>query len=156
MEAQEWCRETNLPPPSESGWFRFLARERWKEREGIVFAVESSGEMAKELAKYAVDDDTAARAFKGRAIDAAMADDDRSAALYASAANAFRDRAQKAKELALKEAAQKTREDALRLARERFEAAEKRENAAKAALGDTKLTDAERLERMKEIFGIHA
>ena len=44
-------------------------------------------------------------------------------------------------------------DDALRLAREKFEAAERRENAARNALGDTKLTDAAKIAKMKEIFG---
>ena len=37
--------------------------------------------------------------------------------------------------------------------REKFEAAQRREDAAKAALGDTKLTDEDKIARMKEIFG---
>ena len=44
-------------------------------------------------------------------------------------------------------------DDALRLAREKFEASERRASAAKNALGDTKLTDADKIARMKEIFG---
>ena len=55
-------------------------------------------------------------------------------------------------------AAQKDREielraEAQRLDREKFEAAQRREDAAKAALGDTKLTDEDKIARMKEIFG---
>ena len=42
---------------------------------------------------------------------------------------------------------------ALKLARDKFEAAERRENAARNALGDTKLTDAAKIAKMKEIFG---
>ena len=44
-------------------------------------------------------------------------------------------------------------DDALRLAREKFEASERRASAAKNALGDTKLTDADKIAKMKEIFG---
>ena len=44
-------------------------------------------------------------------------------------------------------------DDALRLAREKFEASERRASAAKNALGDAKLTDADKIARMKEIFG---
>ena len=44
-------------------------------------------------------------------------------------------------------------DDALRLAREKFEAAERRADAAKSALGDAKLTDADKIAKMKEIFG---
>ena len=54
---------------------------------------------------------------------------------------------------ALKAAAQQTKDEQLKLAREKFEAAERRENAARNALGDTKLTDAAKIAKMKEIFG---
>jgi hypothetical protein len=101
-----------------------------------------------------VDDATAAEAYKGLSVDAATSGDAKSAALYAQAANAFRDRAQRAEELKLKADAQKTRDDQLRLAREKFEAAERRENAAKAAVTDKKLTDDERMARLREIYGI--
>ena len=55
--------------------------------------------------------------------------------------------------LELAKSAQRTKDDQLRLAREKFEAAERRENAAKAALGDAKLTDEAKIAKMKEIFG---
>ena len=45
-------------------------------------------------------------------------------------------------------------DDALRLAREKFEAAERRAAQAKEAISDKKLTDAERTARLKEIYGI--
>ena len=57
------------------------------------------------------------------------------------------------KELELKAAAQTTKDEQLKLAREKFEAAERRENAARNGLGDTKLTDAAKIAKMKEIFG---
>ncbi|MBR0066747.1 MAG: hypothetical protein IJQ00_04060 [Kiritimatiellae bacterium] len=44
-------------------------------------------------------------------------------------------------------------DEQLKLAREKFEASVRRENAAKSALGDRKLTDADKIARMKEIFG---
>ena len=45
-------------------------------------------------------------------------------------------------------------DDALRLAREKFEASERRAAQAKEAISDKKLTDAERTARLKEIYGI--
>ena len=56
--------------------------------------------------------------------------------------------------LRLTERAQQTKEDQLRLAREKFEAAEKRLNAAKDTVSNTKLTPEEREAKLKEIFGI--
>ena len=48
---------------------------------------------------------------------------------------------------------QRTAEEQLRLAREKFEAAQRREDAAKAALGDTRMTDEAKIAKMREIFG---
>ena len=61
--------------------------------------------------------------------------------------------AQKDAELRLREKAQATAEESLRLAREKFEAAERREAAAKGVIGDAKLSDGDKLAKMKEIFG---
>lgn len=140
--------------PSQSAWYRFLGRMRREERVRLVASVESSSGTAGDLARAAVDDATAAEAYKALSVDAAMGGDAKAAALYAQAANAFRDRLQKAEDLRLKADAQKTRDDQLRLAREKFEAAERRENAAKAAVADKKLTDGERMARLREIYGI--
>ena len=56
-------------------------------------------------------------------------------------------------------AAQKDREielraEAQRLDREKFEAAQRREDAAKAAVKDEKLSEEERMARLREIYGI--
>ena len=48
----------------------------------------------------------------------------------------------------------RTADEQLRLAREKFEAAERRAAQAKDTLADKKLTDAERTARLKEIYGI--
>ena len=102
----------------------------------------------------AVDDATAAEAYKGLSVDAAMAGDAKAAALYAQAANAFRDRAQRAEELKLKAAAQGTKDEQLKLAREKFEAAEKRLKAVQGAVDAPQLSDAERVAKIKGIFGM--
>ena len=57
-------------------------------------------------------------------------------------------------ELSLKSRAQQTKDETLRLAREKFEAAERRENAAKATVADNKLSDEERMAKLREIYGI--
>jgi hypothetical protein len=72
---------------------------------------------------------------------------------FVSAATALIDRMQKERDLELKAAAQETKDEQLKLAREKFEAAERRENAAKGALADNRLTDADKIAKMKEIFG---
>ena len=118
--------------PSQSAWYRFLGRMRREERVRLVASVESSSGTAGDLARAAVDDATAAEAYKALSVDAAMGGDAKAAALYAQAANAFRDRAQRAEELKLKADAQKTRDDQLRLAREKFEEEAARRTAAEA------------------------
>ena len=73
---------------------------------------------------------------------------------FVSAATALIDRMQKERDLELKAAAQETKDEQLKLAREKFEAAERRENAAKAAVTDNRLSDTERMARLKEIYGL--
>ena len=144
--------------PSQSAWYRFLGRMRRTERVRLVASVESSSGTAGDLARAAVDDATAAEAYKGLSVDAAMAGDAKSAALYAQAANAFRDRAQKGEELRLKVRAQETRDAQLKLAREKFEAAEKRLAAVQEAVKSAKATGGglseETLRKIEEAAGL--
>jgi len=143
--------------PSRAGWYRFLARMRKEEMLRRVYAVQASGEVATDMAKVTIDDASAAEALKGLAIDAAMSGDDKSAAIYATAATAFRDRAQKASELELKERAQATKDEQLRLAREKFEAAERRIAAVQDAVTSARdkggLTE-ETLKKIEEAAGL--
>ena len=144
--------------PSQSAWYRWLGRMRRDERVRLVASVESSSGTAGDLARAAVDDATAAEAYKGLSVDAAMSGDAKSAALYAQAANAFRDRAQKGEELRLKVRAQETRDAQLRLAREKFEAAEKRLAAVQEAVKSAKATGGglseETLRKIEEAAGL--
>ena len=114
-------------------------------------AVIEAEEMAK---KTGISDEAMIKAYKSLAAEAALSagDADR-AAKFVTMAMMLRDREQKAAELKLKKAKGDRDDRALALAREKFEAAERRENAARSALGDTKLTDAAKLAKMKEIFG---
>ena len=121
-----WLSLQGYAAPSQSAWYRWLGRMRREERVRLVASVESSSGTAGDIARAAVDDATAAEAYKALSVDAAMGGDAKAAALYAQASNAFRERLQKAAELKLKADAQRTRDDQLRLAREKFEAAEKR------------------------------
>lgn len=82
-----------------------------------------------------------------------VADDPVKGKALAETFSKFATAALEAEKLKLAAAAQQTKDEQLKLAREKFEAAERRENAARSALGDTKLTDADKLAKMKEIFG---
>ncbi|MDY3228836.1 MAG: hypothetical protein SOW92_04200, partial [Kiritimatiellia bacterium] len=76
------------------------------------------------------------------------------ASAFVNSAMAIKDRLQKEQELALKSAAQSTKDEQLKLAREKFEAAEKRLNAVQGAVDAPQLTDAERVAKIKSIFGM--
>ena len=147
--------EMGVPRPSRGAWFRFKAAMQKMLREELLYSVAASSESAKDLkemtpADYALAADT----FTNLAIDASMKGNDKAVSIYSGAARHYREMMQQEKKLDLQSRAQATKEDQLRLAREKFEAAEKRLNAAKDAVNDTKLTPEERESRLKEIFGI--
>jgi hypothetical protein len=64
------------------------------------------------------------------------------------------DRQLKTKELNFKAKDLERKDEELKLAQEKFAAAERRENAAKAAVTDNRLSDTERMARLKEIYGL--
>ena len=69
-------------------------------------------------------------------------------------AMALRDRQLHSREVDLKDAAQATKDEQLKLARDKCEAAEKRLNAVQGAVDAPQLSDAERIEKIKSIFGM--
>ena len=141
-------------PPSRAGWYRFLARMRQADAERRIAKIAQSVAEAERVAgKHGVSAPVLVETLKTLAVDRAMTGDDTAAQKFAAAAASIWDRAQREREIELKQAAQATRDEQLKLAREKFEAAERRESAAKSALGDKKLTDADKVAKMKEIFG---
>ena len=140
--------------PSRSAYFRWLDFMRGQESERRLAQARIAALEADELAKtIGLKDETAIAAYKSLAAEFALKSDAKTANRFMQLAMALRDRQLRGREVELKSAAQKTADAQLRLAREKFEAAEKRESAAKAALGDTKLTDEAKIAKMKEIFG---
>ena len=142
--------------PSRAGWYRFLQRMRIAEAEGVKFSVEAAKRIAEGVVAANVDARLAADYLTAKALDAATASDaasQKAAAILAAGAAKFHAAALAEEKLKLDAARQRTADEQLKLAREKFEAAERRENAARNALGDTKLTDADKLAKMKEIFG---
>ena len=124
---------------------------------------ETADEIAAEGAKsHTVTDEQIVAFVKSRALDAAtVAKNPKEAERFIRIADSLIRAGQKSaelrlkgEELALKTAAQQTRDEQLKLAREKFEAAERRENAAKGAIADAKLTDEERMAKLREIYGI--
>ena len=143
--------------PSQATWYRFLGRMRKDEAEGKIVRLFASRDIAQRMAEAKVDFRVASDFMTALAMDEATKDDeqrnDEAMKIYSSSAAMFANAAQRDRELALKADKGRRDDEALKLAREKFEAAERRENAAKAALGDTKLTDEAKLAKMKEIFG---
>ena len=140
--------------PGRATWFRFKHRMRMDEAAATIISVEASKRIAQGITASKIDPQLAADMMTSLSVDeAAKPDGERNEKvmqIFASAAAMFKSAEQ---QLALKAAAQQTKDEQLKLAREKFEAAERRENAARSALGDTKLTDAAKIAKMKEIFG---
>ena len=59
----------------------------------------------------------------------------------------------KAQEVTLKTSAERRKDEELEIAKRKLALLEQREAAANGALSDKKLTDADKLAKMKEIFG---
>ena len=113
--------------PSRAGWYRFLLRMRKADAARRIEKIAQSVAEAQAVAdKHGIKAAVFVETLKTLAIDKAMGGDDKAATALASAAASIWDRAQKEKELELKAAAQRTKDEQLKLAREKFEAAEKR------------------------------
>ncbi len=149
--------EMGVPRPSRGAWFRFKAAMQKMLREELLYSVAASSESAKDLkemtpADYALAADT----FTNLAIDASMKGNDKAVSIYSGAARHYREMMQQDKKLALTERAQATKEDQLKLAREKFEAAERRlqavQDAVDAAKGG-KLDPAKVADEIDKILG---
>ena len=139
---------------SRSSYYRWLDWMRGEESERRLAQARIAALEAGDLAKtVGLKDETAIAAYKSLAAEFALKSDAKTANQFMMMAMALRDRQIQAAKLDIDQRAQATKDEQLKLAREKFEAAERRENAARNALGDTKLTDAAKIAKMKEIFG---
>ncbi len=156
LDVVEKVRPTYSPLPGRSAWYRWLDFMREKDQQRKVERAAQSAAEAAAMAKGAgVKDEVLVEAYKTMAADLALRTGDSEAAeRFTRMAMSIADRSQKRKELDLKAAAQKTKDDQLALARDKFEAAEKRLAAATETVADKTLTDEERVAKMKEIFGL--
>lgn len=144
--------------PSHATWFRFKHRMRMDEAAATIISVEASKRIAQGITAAKIDPRLAADMMTSLSVDeAAKPDGERNEKvmqIFASAAAMFKSAEQRDRELALKAAAQQTKDEQLKLAREKFEAAEKRLNAVQGAVDAPQLTDAERVAKIKSIFGM--
>ena len=140
---------------SRSGFYRWRDRMRQLDAEQRRLSIIASQAQAREVAaNHDIKDPVLVNALLAFATDRAASDDTDDATKLINAAMAIKDRIQRDAELKLKSARQQTAADQLKLAREKFEAAERRENAAKATVADSKLSDEERMAKLREIYGI--
>lgn len=133
LAALKLSGELEVEPPSRAGWYRFLCRLRAEENIGRLLG--GVAEAEETAAKAQISNATLANALKALAADRVFSGDDKAGVAFVSAATALIDRIQKERDLELKAAAQETKDERLKLAREKFEAAEKR-LAAMAEVAD--------------------
>ena len=157
QEAAAWAvKEFGLEKgPSRTAFYAWMTAMREEEHEHRMGQAAIAAAKAAALGGRCTKDEALIQAFKALATDVALTTGDAKAAkAFVNSAMAIKDRLQKEQELALKSAAQSTKDEQLKLAREKFEAAERRENAAKATVADSKLSDEERMAKLREIYGI--
>lgn len=128
--AAAWAaKEYNLPEaPKKTAFYDWRSRLQREEHDHNLAQALVAQAQARRLAKdYLIDDKTAIASLMSTATEAAfVTHDGKLAAQLIQSALAVRDRSQRDRELDLKERAQKTKDEELLLAREKFEAAEKR------------------------------
>lgn len=115
-----------LAAPSRSAWYRFLGRMREEEAARTVIRVETARRIAQGIERADIDPALAANALTALSVDAAADGNLKVSTVLAGAAAKFHAAAQGAERLRLEAMRQRTAEEQLRLAREKFEAAEKR------------------------------
>ena len=127
QKVSQWAAdEFGVDPPSRSALYRFAARLRKMESAHRLECALAAREEAGALVSAETDDATLVAAYKTLAQDLALKGDAKTAETYTRMALQLADSARRRAELDLKDRAQRTRDEALRLAREKFEAAEKR------------------------------
>ena len=161
----EWAeKEFELPrKPGREAFYKWLRSMRELAPAHRREVRETADEIAAEGAKsLTVSDDQIISFVKSRALDAAtVAKNPEEAERFLRMADSLIRAGQKdaelkmrQRELDLKAAAQQTKDEQLKLAREKFEAAEKRLNAVQGAVDEPQLSDAERVAKIKSIFGM--
>lgn len=159
QEAARWAaKEFGLArAPSRSAFYDWLRLMRAKEHEYRMGQAAIAAAEAAALGRKATKDEAIVQALKALATEAALQSDAKTASSLIQSAMAIKDRLQKAADLDLRAQAQKTREADLALAREKFEAAERRLAAVKDAVATAKtkggLTE-ETLKKIEEAAGL--
>ena len=144
---------------SRSAYYRWLDWMRGEESERRLAQARIAALEAGELAQtVGLKDETAIAAYKSLAAEFALKADAKTATRFMQLAMALRDRQLRSREVELKDAAQATKDEQLKLAREKFEAAEKRLKAVQDAVKSAKATGGglseETLKKIEEAAGL--
>jgi hypothetical protein len=161
QEAAAWAvKEFGLTKgPSRTAFYAWMTAMREEEHEHRMGQAAIAAAEAAALGGRCTKDEALIQAFKALATDVALTTGDaKSASALINSAMAIKDRLQKEQELALKSAAQSTKDEQLKLAREKFEAAEKRLKAVQDAVKTAKATGGglseETLKKIEEAAGL--
>ena len=127
-EAADWAvKEFGVDAPSRTAFYAWLGRMRGEESAHRLEQAATAAAEAAALAKTQTSDDALIAAYKAMGAELALRTGSAGeAGKFVQMAGALADRRLRAEELKLKDRAQQTKDETLRLAREKFEAAEKR------------------------------
>ena len=127
-EAADWAvKEFGVDAPSRTAFYAWLGRMRAEESAHRLEQAATAAAEAAALAKTQAKDDALIGAYKAMAAELALRTGSaKEAERFVSMAATLADKRLKAAELKLKARAQETKDEQLKLAREKFEAAEKR------------------------------
>lgn len=156
-EVCKWIdQELEITPPSRTALYEFVKRMRESESghriEQAIIARAEAGELS---SKGAQNDTDLIEAYKAMAADLALRlGDAEGATAFTKLALDLAEAHNKKQLLLLRAKAQQTKDQQLKLAREKFEAAEKRLNQVEATVADINITPEERETRLRHIFGI--
>lgn len=159
-EVAEWAREEfGLErAPARSAMYRWAARMRGQESAHRIEQAVTARDEIGALANTAAADAALIDAYKSLAADLALKGNAADAVKYTVMAMEIGNAQRKAAELELKARAQDTKDEQLKLAREKFEAAEDRLRAVREALAAPKNADGglspETLKKIEEAAGL--
>ena len=127
-EAADWAaKEYGIDPPSRTAFYAWAGRMRAEESAHRLEQAATAAAEAAALAKTQTSDEAQIAAYKAMATELALRTGSaKEAEKFIQMAATLADKRLKAAELKLKDRAQQTKDETLRLAREKFEAAEKR------------------------------
>ena len=159
-EAADWAvKEYGVEAPSRTAFYAWLGRMRKEESAHRLEQAATAAAEAAALAKTKTSDDALIAAYKAMGAELALRTGSAGeAGKFVQMAGALADRRLRAEELKLKARAQETKDETLRLAREKFEAAEKRLNAVQEAVKSAKARGGglseETLRKIEEAAGL--